>query len=78
MTGRDQYGNEWALVGTVLQRGGPVRDALVGRTMRSQRNPVSCYDTSDLDALATADRAAPQGREGVTVIATRTSCRWRG
>jgi hypothetical protein len=39
--------------------------------MRSQRKPVSCYDTSDLDALTTADRAAPQGREGAERDADR-------
>ena len=36
---------EWALTGTVLLPGDPVRDGLVGRWVRSQRKPVSYYDT---------------------------------
>lgn len=76
ITGREQYGDEWALTGVVLRPGDPVRDALVGRPVRSQRNPVSYFDTSVLDAMTTAERARLQARGRVTVIATWNPASW--
>lgn len=46
-----------ALLGRVLAPGDPVRDALVGRLVGRQRNPVSYIDTSDVDSISAAERA---------------------
>jgi hypothetical protein len=50
-------GMKKALLGEVLVAGDPVRDALVGRTTRRQRNPVGYLDTSVVDAMSPAQRA---------------------
>lgn len=39
------------LVGDVLRPGDPAHDALVGKPDWPNRNPVTYYDTSDLDGL---------------------------
>jgi hypothetical protein len=76
ITGRERYHNEWALLGTVLLPGDPVRDALVGLPVRRQRNPISYFDTSGLDTLTTAERTRLQSRERATMIATWNPDNW--
>lgn len=76
IAGRERYGDEWALIGTVLQPGDPVRDALVNRPAPKQRNPVAYLPTAELDALSTAERAQLQARERLTMIATWNPEHW--
>lgn len=70
ISGREQYGVETALVGTVLQPGDPVRDELVNRPAPKQRNPVSYLPTPDLDKLDSAHRSRTDSRTPVTMLAT--------
>lgn len=70
ITGRERYGDEWALVGIVLRPGDPVRDAMVNKPVPKQRNPVAYIPTPELDALTTAERARLDGRDRATMLAT--------
>lgn len=67
---------KWRLSGTILRPGDPVHDALKGRPVARQRNPVGYFDTSDLDVLSPAERAGFAGRAPVTMVVTWNPERW--
>jgi hypothetical protein len=76
ITGRERYGDLWALTGIVLQPGDPVRDALVGMPVPQQRNPVAYIDTPEQDALTSAERARFEVRDRATMLATWNPDNW--
>ena len=76
ITGRERYGDLWALVGITLRPGDPVRDALVNMPAPKQRNPVAYFPTPELDALTTAERARLEGRDRATMVATWNPDKW--
>ncbi|GAA1243367.1 protein NO VEIN domain-containing protein [Oryzihumus leptocrescens] len=65
-----------ALIGTLLQPGDPVRDALVGQTVDQHRNPVSYIDTSVYDEITTAERAVPPAPADGAFLLTNNPAVW--
>ena len=72
-SGRDHV----ALVGQVLTPGDPVRDALVGRPDWPDRNPVTYYDTPELDRMSTSERARPPDSTGNAFLLTNNPDKWK-
>lgn len=72
-TGRDYI----ALAGEVLTAGDPVRDALVGQPDWPDRNPVTYFDTTDLDQLSTASRAQRPASTGASFLLTNNPDKWK-
>lgn len=66
----------WALEGTVLLPGDPVRDTLMGAEPPRTRNPVQYIATSDLDAMTTAERARTTTHTTATMIVTWNPNEW--
>ena len=67
---------KWRLSGSVLRPGDPVHDALKGRPVPRQRNPVGYYDTASLDAMSAAERAGFAQRQPVTMVVTWNPAKW--
>ncbi|MEU9507790.1 DUF3883 domain-containing protein [Micromonospora sp. NPDC048170] len=67
---------KWRLSGSVLCPGDPVHDALKGRPVPRQRNPVGYYDTADLDVMSAAERARFAQRQPVTMVVTWNPAKW--
>ncbi|MEO3939310.1 DUF3883 domain-containing protein [Dermatophilaceae bacterium Soc4.6] len=65
-----------ALLGDVLHPGDPIRDALVGQADWPDRNPVTYYDTHDLDRLSTSTRATPRATPTNAFLLTNNPERW--
>jgi hypothetical protein len=76
ITDRERVGQKWALVGTVLRPGDPVRDQLVGQRAPGARNPFRYFDTPALDAMTTGVRARPLAHEPTTMLATWNPAQW--
>jgi len=56
ITGHRMVGDLVAIEGSVLPPGDAVRDALIGHAVSVQRNPVSYFETQELDSMSSADR----------------------
>ncbi|MEL4358375.1 MULTISPECIES: hypothetical protein [unclassified Luteococcus] len=65
-----------ALLGRLLHRGDPVRDALVGRAVEVGAAGVSLLDTAEQDAMIAAERYAPQERTRRTFLITHDTKQW--
>jgi len=80
ITGRTQHelDGHWksALAGTVLRPGDPVHDALKGSPAPRNRNPVSYFDTSNLESLSPAQRASLSVRDRATLVVTWNPDKW--
>ncbi len=72
-SGRDYF----ALAGDVLPLGDPVRDALVGQPDWPYRNPVTYFDTTQLDRLSTAERGQPRAPTGASFLLTNNPDIWK-
>lgn len=70
-------GPKQALTGEVLLPGDPAHDLLVGRPVPRNRNPVGYVDTSDVDNLSMAERAAFIEHPTATFLLTHNPERWR-
>jgi hypothetical protein len=69
-------GYKTALVGDVLPPGDPVRDALVGRPVDQDRNPVTYIDTSDVEGLVEEPGVTADATEPWTFLLTHNPIRW--
>ncbi|MEL4503578.1 hypothetical protein AAEX63_01430 [Luteococcus sp. H138] len=65
-----------ALLGRLLHRGDPVRDALVGRQVEVGGAGVSLIDTAEQDAMTAAERYAPRERARRTFLITHDTDQW--
>ncbi|WP_185444504.1 protein NO VEIN domain-containing protein [Kribbella qitaiheensis] len=66
-----------ALIGQVLLPGDPARDCLIGRRAPSGRNPVGYFDTSESDALSSAQRAVRPPESRATYLVTYNPDLWQ-
>lgn len=65
-----------ALLGRLLHRGDPVRDALVGRPVEVGGVGVSLIDTAVQDAMTSAERYAPRERSRRTFLINHDTDQW--
>lgn len=65
-----------ALMGRLLHRGDPVRDALVGQSVDATEVGPSIIDTAELDEMPAAERYAPNDRAHRTFLITHDTEKW--
>ncbi|WP_420176790.1 hypothetical protein [Luteococcus sp. OSA5] len=65
-----------ALMGRLLHRGDPVRDALVGKAVEDTESEIGFIDTTELDEMKAAERYAPSERSRRTFLVRMNADQW--